>query len=375
MKVLNIITGGLKREGITTTQLVFMKNIDKSNIEMNIAAVRDNDPDIMEEFKKVGCKVIEFPDRNKKVVKYFYSLCLELRKGRYDIVHVHGSSSLLVIELLAAKLVGVPVRIAHSRNTRCNYMRLDKIFRVIFYGTYTDALACGEDAGKWLFGNRPFTIIHNGKDFSDFNFSNRLRKKERLMLGINNKIVIGHVGCFNEQKNHRFLIRVFEKIYEINSNTILYLMGDGPLYESIKDYVNELEIKDSVIFAGNVCDVSTRLQAMDIMILPSLYEGLPNVVLEWQAEGLPCLISDTITKECAPTELVEFMSLEADPEKWAEKALLMLENMGNRAENAEKAVRALRKAGFDIKNNAKDLVKLYEVLAYKRSKKNRRSFP
>lgn len=368
MKVLNIMTSGLRTEGIATTQLVFMRRLDKSKIEMNIAAVHDNDPYVINEFKKIGCHVVIFPDRTQSTIRYFFALYNELKKEKYDIVHVHGSSALLAVDLMAAKLAGVPVRIAHSRNTRCNNGKIDRLLRPVFYMSYTDAMACGEEAGKWLFGNREFKVMHNGKDFSDFCFSKKLRELERKQLGLDGKLVFGHVGRFNEQKNHKYLIDVFYRISQMRENAVLYLIGDGHLSAEIHKYVEELGIEDKAIFAGSVLDVSHRLQAMDFMIFPSLFEGLPNVVLEWQAEGLPCLISDTITRECAPSNLVEFMSLESSAQTWADKALQMLDSYQNREENAQRATTALKKAGFDIENNARELTAVYYKLLRKRNK-------
>lgn len=368
MKILNIMTSGLRTEGIATTQLVFMRKLDKSKIEMNIAAVHDNDPYVISEFEKIGCHVVIFPDRTQNTFRYFVDLYNELKRGKYDIVHVHGSSALLAVDLMAAKFAGVPVRIAHSRNTRCNNVKIDRFLRPVFYKAYTDAMACGEEAGKWLFKNRDFKVMHNGKDFNDFCFSMKLREQERKRLGLEDKLVFGHVGRFNEQKNHKYLIDVFYRILQMRENAVLYLIGDGHLSAEIHKYVKELEIEDKVIFAGSVSDVSQRLQAMDFMIFPSLFEGLPNVVLEWQAEGLPCLISDTITRECAPSDLVEFLSLESGAQVWADRALRMLDSYQNREENAKKATAALKRAGFDIEHNAQELAEVYDKLLRKRNK-------
>lgn len=359
IKILNILTNGLRREGISTTQLVFLNKMDKSSLQIDVAAVHNNDPAVIHDFEAIGCRVVTLPDRKKDTLQYFRRLMQTLRRGKYDIIHVHGSSAMLSIELMAAKMAGVPVRIAHSHNTTSGDAKLDRLLRPLFHRTYTHGLACGIDAGHWLFDGAPFTVVHNGQDFSNFHFSSDLRKQQRKKLLLENKFVVGHVGRLNTQKNHRYLLQVFAAIQAKVPNAVLYLMGDGPLRSQIEELARELGILDTVIFTGNVSDVSLRLQAMDVMVLPSLYEGLPTVVLEWQAVGLPSLISDSITKECAPSDLVSFMSLEEEAQKWAAKAIDIYEKQNNREADAARATLQLKEAGFEINKNAQDLEEMY----------------
>lgn len=363
LKVLHIMTGGLRREGISSTQLEFFKHMDRSKIEILVAAVHDDSEEMIADFLENGCKVYEFPDRQSDTVRYFFSLVRTMRKIKPDIVHVHGSSAIMSIELLAAQLAGVKVRIAHSRNTKTDNVKKDKMLRPLFNHLYTDGMACGEEAGRWLFGDKPFTVVHNGKDFKKFSYDSDTRIEQRNKLHLNGKKVVGHVGRINAQKNHEFLIRAFHEFEKRNPEAVLYLIGGGPLTEERKKQVEELGISEKVIFAGSVNDVPERLQAMDIMVFPSLYEGLPNVVLEWQAEGLPCLISDKITKECAPSDMVEFASIEDDPKIWADKMEQMLEQFTDRKEQAKRGTQALKENGFDIVDATRQLENIYLKLA------------
>lgn len=363
VKVFHIITGGLRREGIASTQLEFFKNMNLNKIEISVAAVHNNSPEMIADFQENGCKVYELPDRQDDTVRYFFSLVRTMKKIKPDIVHVHGSSAIMSIELLAAKIAGVKVRIAHSRNTKADNAKKDKMLRPLFNQLYTDGMACGEEAGRWLFGDKPFTVVHNGKDFKKFNYDSDTRIEQRNKLHLNGKKVVGHVGRINMQKNHEFLIRAFHEFEKRNPEAVLYLIGGGPLTEERKKQVEELGISDKVIFAGSVNDVPERLQAMDIMVFPSLYEGLPNVVLEWQAEGLPCLISDKITKECAPSDLVKFASIEDDPKIWADKMEQMLEQFTDREEQAKRGTHALKENGFDIVDATRQLENIYLKLA------------
>lgn len=359
IKVFHIITGGLQREGISSTQLDFFKRIDINKYEIIVAAVHDNSDEMIQEFESNHCSVLKFPDRQEHVFRYFFSLIKSIKEMKPDIVHVHGSSAIMSVELLAAKIAGVKVRIAHSRNTKADRKKLDKILRPIFNNVYTNGLACGKDAGEWLFGKKPFTIIHNGKDFTKLHYDSQLRILRREAYGLDDKIVVGHVGCFNYQKNHDYLIQVFNEFNSRHTNAVLYLMGTGTFLNKVKMQIKNIGIEDKVIFAGSVNDVDKRLQAMDIMVFPSKFEGLPNVVLEWQAEGLPCLISDKITKECAPSHLVEFASIEDDPKIWADKMEQMLEQFTDREEQAKRGIQALKESGFDIADATKQLENIY----------------
>lgn len=363
VKVFHIITGGLRREGIASTQLEFFKNMNLNEIEISVAAVHNNAPEMIADFQVNGCKVYELPDRQDDTVRYFFSLIRTMKKIKPDIIHVHGSSAIMSIELLAAKIAGVKVRIAHSRNTKADNAKKDNMLRPLFNHLYTEGMACGEEAGRWLFGDKPFTVVHNGKDFKKFSYDSDTRIEQRNRLHLDGKKVVGHVGRINAQKNHEFLINVFFEFEKRNPDAILYLIGGGPLTEERKKQVEELGISEKVIFAGSVNDVPERLQAMDIMVFPSLYEGLPNVVLEWQAEGLPCLISDKITKECATSDLVKFASIEDDPKIWADKMEQMLEQFTDRKEQAKRGTQALKENGFDIVDATKQLENIYLKLA------------
>ena len=362
IRVLHIMTGGIHREGISSTQLEFFKNIDMEKFEIYVAAVHNDNYQMIEEFRRIGCTVIVFKDRKKHTIEYFFQLVLKLNKLRPQIVHVHGSSAIMSIELLASKLAHVKVRIAHSRNTKADQVWSDKILRPLFNCLYTYGLACGEDAGKWLFGNKPYTVIHNGKDFEKFKFNESTRQKVRKQLHFEKKKIIGHVGTFNFQKNHEYLIKVFYEYQKKHPEAILYLMGEGPLKSAIEKLADHLEIREKIIFAGSVDNVSERLQAMDIMLFPSKFEGLPNVVLEWQVVGLPSIISNCITKECAPSELVEFESINESPEKWVKKINRMLEKYNNRYSQSDIGIKALKMNGFDIQDATKKLEDIYYSL-------------
>lgn len=364
VKVLNILTGGIISDGITHSWLNFCSEFRKQGItqwlQMDFVYIEKlSDSYIENKFLNLGTRVFHLPSRLHNLLNYIYSLYRLLVSEKYDIIHVNGSSSLLFIEMLVAWGARIPIRISHSHNTKCSYNLLHNLLSPFFNCLCNVRLSCGIDAGKWLFGNRNFIVIHNGNELSTFKFSLDKRTLKRLELNLENKIVIGHVGKFNYQKNHRFLIDVYEKVHQYLPNTVLYLMGDGKLLNEIKFISVTKNLSDSIVFANVVSDMSLQLQAMDIMVFPSLFEGLPNVVLEWQASGLPCIISDVITHECAPSSLVDFISLEDSAEIWAQHICNVISKNYDRKLESQKAIQALKKEGFDISDATSSLINVY----------------
>lgn len=358
IKILNIITGGLGREGITTTQLEFMKRLNKSSLTVDIAVVNNAEQEIINEFKRNGCNVILFPNRKKNIISYIKYLNKILKKNKYDIIHVHGSSSLMTIELLCAKLNHVKVRIAHSRNTRTDHKLVDMLLRPIFYSSYNFAIACGSEAGQWLFKNRDFFVLHNGKNLNEFKFNEDMRQKIRKKYKIENKLAIGFVGNLNEQKNIPFLLEIIKNNDKDNDNCIYFIIGDGKKRKLVEDFLKDNNLEKKVILTGRINNVNEFLNAMDIMLLPSLYEGLPNVVLEWQVSGVPSLISDKITKECKVLDLVEFLPINQGVQVWID-SIKSKGNLNNRTEQSVVGSEAIKKSGFDISENVLTLENLY----------------
>ena len=355
-KVLIISTGGLIKDGITSVITSYLKAMDRKGLDIFILGTICVEESIRKDIEGMGCVVIDFPNRKEKPLKYMAALARFIRKEHIDIVHTHGNSGTMAIEMTAAWLGGCKRRMAHSHNTKCEHIKADKVLRPIFNLLYTDAFACGEDAGKWLFGNRCFKILKNGRDISLYAFNENVREKERKELGINEQLAIGHVGGFVEQKNHRFLLEIYEQILRIEPTAKLFMIGDGPLKSTIEEIARS--ISNNIIFTGNVDCTADLLQAMVGMILPSLFEGLPLVAVEWQINGLPCILSDVVTKECAFSKTVEFLSLDDRAEKWAKRIVEIAHN-SKRSENASDAVKQAQAAGFDIKDNAALLKQYY----------------
>lgn len=357
IKVLMIL-GGLGKEGITNSVLTYLENLDMSDLEMTLGIAGEAENTALERAKKIGINIKFFPGRNVKPIKYFFALSVLVKKENYDIVHVHGNSATLGIDMLAAKIGGAKIRIAHSRNTSCTHPIMDKLARPIFDCTYTDGFACGEEAGKWLFGDKPFTVMPNGKNVDRFLFRQEKRDELRKKYQVQDKIVIGHAGVFNDQKNHKYLIRIFNELCKRHEYYELWLMGaDGGTLQDIKQQIKEDGLENKIRFIGYQSNVEDYLCAMDIMVFPSLYEGLPNVVIEWQMSGLPCYLSDTITRECCVMDNVKYLPLDVDASRWVEA----IEHcqIENRNAGQQLIKERMGQAGFDIKRDAEKLHQMY----------------
>lgn len=365
MKVLCINSNQLKNDGITNSILNYYDHMDRSDMEVDLLKTADIAPEIKGRIQEIGLRVV-FTQYRKHVIRYILSTAKLIRKNRYEIVHVHGSSAILSIDLLAAWLGGCRVRIAHSRNTKCDHKVIDKLLRPLFNVLCTERFACGQDAGRWLFGDRPFIVIKNGKDIAKFRFDPEVRESVRRTYGWTDHVVVGHVGNFNYQKNHEFLIRVFAELYKKNKKYRLVLMGSGTSYfDAAKEQVKKLGLEEAVLFMGSITNVPEMLQAMDLMLFPSRFEGLPNVVLEWQISGLPAIISDKITKECKVTELIQYLPIDKGEKIWTDEVLNMVIVPEDRKLQSEEACIRMREAQFDIQENAKNLKKIYRRLLKK----------
>ncbi len=366
IKVLNISTSRLNYNGVGIVLLNYFKYINKTKIRMDYLAPDVVDKKFKQEIKTTNNKIYELGYNGNKLkhkhpILYFFKILKIMKDEKYDIVHIHGSSSVMFVELLAAKLAGVKIRIAHSHNTKSDHSVLNYIFRPFFKILYTNAFACGEEAGKYLFGkNSKFEIIPNGKNIKDYEFNVETRKSIREKYSINNdEILIGHVGNFNYQKNHEYVIDVFYELTKMNPKYKLILIGNGDNFNKICELVNKRNLKDKVIFLGQIKveEVAKVIQAIDIIIFPSRFEGFPNVLIEWQIAGLNCIISDKITRAVKITELVEFMSIDDLPINWAKKIEKM--KLNDRIENKKRIEKKVIEAGFDIVSNAKNLETMY----------------
>lgn len=357
MKVLVINTVRFKLNGISAVIKNYYQAMDKKNLQMDFVAIDEPSEEYRSFFEDNHLRYFVFYKKN--IVNYFYKILELCRKEKYDIVHIHGNSANMAIELFAVKLGGVKVRIAHSHNTATMHPFMHNLLWPMFSKLCTTRLACGEDAGKWLYRDKNFTVLNNGIQTKNYAFSEEKRNTVRKELGIqDDEILLGHVGNFIEQKNHSFLIDVFSEVHSENPKFKLLLISDGILMPIIKDKVHSLGLDDAVIFLGKTLKVSEYLLAMDLFLLPSLHEGLPVVLVEAQAAGLICTVSDTVAKEADLTETSAFLQIDSVI-PWA-KSIEELEYMKRNREDASRDnIVLIKEKGYDIEQNADKLRQIY----------------
>lgn len=358
IKILIVNTVPTTRNGVTNVIMNYLTSIDMNGLVVDYLSLNQADQMYIDKIRLKGGRFYVLPRIPGKIVSYWTSLRRLVKDNAYDIVHIHGNSHTLVLELSAVRLAGCKVRMIHSHNTTCKYPITHKLLTPIFNLLCTDGLACGVNAGKYMFGSKPFKVLNNGVDTKRFAFNEKQREATRKLLGWENNHVIGHVGVFNEQKNHRFIVDIFEQLYHKDNKYRLLLVGDGSLRKVIENKVKEKGLEDSVYFTGNTDNVEDYLDAMDLLVMPSLYEGLPLALIEQQANGLLCVLSDTITKEVDKTGNLYFLSLNDSPAQWAnfidDK---ICDNF--RKKKSITAIEDIKRCGYDINSEAQKLKEYY----------------
>ena len=350
--------------GGTETYLIQQyRNIDKSKLSYDFVNI--NSHKVMaysEEITKNGDKVFNICARHKNPFKhYFQWIMLMIKESKnYHAITLNSNSLEYVFPLLISKLFKIPIRVIHSHNA--GYQHEIGVFRKLLVKfnsclvrwCATDYFACSSKAGKWMFGkNVAFRLIHNAIDVNRFKYRDTVREAVLNELGLKNSLVLGHIGRFDYQKNHEFLIKIFYEFQKFKSNSVLLLVGIGDNLPLIKRMVEELGIKNKVIFLGYRDDIPKLMQAIDIFLLPSRFEGLPLVGIEAQAAGVSCFFSNAITDELGITYLAHYISLKETPKFWAE---CILNNISNHRRDMSKEI---RQAGYDINEEIKNIENFY----------------
>lgn len=368
IRILHVI-GSLNSGGSQAFVMNIYRNIDRKKFQFDFVIDKENETFYMDEIKELGGKVYVLKNVKECNPIMFWKQWNEFFKkhSEYKIVHGHVRS-VAAIYLKIAKRYGV-ITIAHSHSTASRGNKLEQYvknimqFPIRYIADYL--FACSNEAGKWLFGKSAlkkenYKIINNAIDVENYVFNECKRNEIRRRLSIEEKVVVGHVGSFTYPKNHKFLIEVFYEVQKVKEDSVLLLVGDGILRPQIKKQIKELGIEDKVIFSGVVSNVNDFMQAMDVFVFPSIFEGLGMAVIEAQAVGLKCIVADTIPREAYVTDAVESIPLNRSIEKWSNQ---ILENMDNyiRINKQDSIINS----GYDIKNAAMRLQNYYLTMLTK----------
>ena len=356
IRILHVVTY-MGRGGLETMIMNYYRHIDRSKVQFDFLVHREFRADYDDEIETLGGRIFRLP----RLVPWSKSYLTALEQFfqehlEYKIVHVHQDCLSSVILKVAYKC-GVPVRIAHSHNSSQdkNFKYLIKLFykkQIPAYATHL--FACGKEAGDWMFNGATFRVLNNAIDTKQYALDSECRFRIRKSLQIpEDAFVIGHVGRFHAVKNHSFLLDVFAEVKERHEKVVLLLVGDGDLRLEMEKKAELLGIASSVIFTGIRSDVPDLMQTMDCFVFPSLYEGIPVTMIEAQASGLPCVVSDGVPVECDKTGLVKHIPLSGGVELWAEEILQ------TRSISRYNTREQIIQAGYDIEANAQWLQNFY----------------
>ena len=334
-----------------------------SDIQFDFAAVENKDGMLEKPLRNHGCNIYHVPRITKGVIANLKALKNIMSAHKYDAVHVHlGHFSCLA--LLCALVCGVKVRVVHAHiafvpETMAQRM-VRRILTPITKMLATDLAACGVDAAKWVWGNTTYNkgqvIVHNNAiktDIYKFNNAERIRVREEFGLA-NNQILVGHVGRISDQKNQLRLVNIFKAILNKKPNSVLIIVGFFDESYGLREEIKRLGIQNNVRLLGVRDDIPSILNAMDVFVFPSKYEGLPFTLIETQCNGLPCVSADTVSSLVKVSHAVEFLSLADSDEKWAAKAIEL-----SKAPHDAYCQQDIIKAGYDLDTEAQKLHNYY----------------
>lgn len=326
IRILYINGGIMDLGGISSYMMNYYRNIDRDKVQIDFVVHGFEKGVYDDEIINMGGNIYNIPIKSKDYFGNIKALKEIFANNRYKIVHSH-MDAMGIIPLKLAKKYNIPVRISHSHNTQHltnNKIKfiLNEYARKNLYKYSTHMFACSEKAGRWMFGDKLFDrgmvrIIYNAIDIDKFKFDKLKRDKIRKELSIGNDFIIGHVGRFDHQKNHLFLLRLFKKVLDKIENAKLILVGDGALKNIIEKEIIDLGIEKQVILLGARPDVNTLYNVFDMFMLPSLFEGLPVVGIEAQINGLDCLFSTNVPDEIDISNNSYFEDLDSDFLKWS----------------------------------------------------------
>lgn len=357
IRVLQVVSI-MDRGGEETMIMNYYRNVDRRKVQFDFLVHYEQRGIYENEIEALGGKVYRaFPIRPWNYNKYKRWLNNFFEKHNdYKAVHAHILENCGFV-INAAFDAGIPIRIAHSHLAT---PKLDYKYPFRIYGKYTlnkskttHRFACGIEAGKYLFGNQQFIVLPNAIDTSQFVYDQMIRDEMRKQLGVEDMLVLGNVARFHPVKNQSYLVDIFEQVHMKNPKSVLLMVGVGEEQENVRSKVREKNLDDYVFFLNVRTDVNRLLQAMDVFVFPSKLEGLPVSLVEAQAAGLPCVLSDRVSEETAITDLVQFVPLEKEPKYWAEIILLAVQS--KRKNMAEE----IKQVNYDIKSVARWLQDYY----------------
>lgn len=369
IKVMHFVSG-LVSGGVEQMLCNYCRFMDHNRYEFVVVYQHEPVIDCLEKIEAAGCKTVRITARCENFLVNLIQAYKVIKKYNPDIVHAH-MNLMNFCALFPALLAGVKIRISHSHIAEMDlsllFWIIGAISKLLIMVSANELIACGYEAGIYMYGKKRMAsgkvkLVENAVDLEYFEQNDELRRSFRKRLNIENKFVIGHVGRFTNQKNQIRLIKIFKSILEIESDSILLLVGTGELEADIKREVEILNLEKSILFLGTTKNMKEIYSSIDVFVLPSLYEGFPVVAIEVQAADIPAVFSDTIALTCKITDAVTFLSLDVSDQKWAQT---ILDVYNNKKINDLKEL----KNRYDIRGKAQMLDDYYTGAAEKWGRK------
>lgn len=356
IRILHIV-GAMYPGGMENFIMNLYRNIDRTRFQFDFIVHQQKDNDYTEEIEKLGGRVYLLPRLTRKPFSNLHRIRRLVRENHYPMVIRHTANALVAPQLLAAKSAGA-VTVCHSHNETDPQLRLHRMGQKLMRRAADIRLACSEKAGHWMYGDQSFEVIHNAIDIPRFAYRESKATKIREEFHLEGKHAYGNIANFIASKNHSYLLRIYREIIKLDPDAVCFCLGEGDLRPQIEEEIKELHLEERVILTGIRGDVPDFMSALDVLVFPSRFEGLPLTLIEAQAAGLPSLISDTITGDVIVTEgIVQQLSIELDPKEWAERAVLLAKEQSDRTCPYE----SIAAAGYDIRQ----LVQWYQEFIQK----------
>lgn len=360
------VHGGMERAGTEAVIMNWYRNIDINKISFDFTTFTKRECSHDKEIKQRGGSLIYVPSRsevgNLKHIYYLYRAIKD--NGPYDVVHSHMNFHGGIVALVA-KFAGVKKVICHAHNTSDEYLTLKRkveqsLLVILIHLFANRKVACSIEAGRYIFKNDNFSLIKNAIDETEFYpADDELQKKLydfKLKNNLENKLIIGHIGRFSIQKNHKFILNLAEDLYKNHQEFLIILIGSGPLESEIKELITAKNLNSHIMLLGSQTNINFWLNLMDIFIFPSLYEGLGVVLIEAQATGVPCIVSDTIPRAVdLGLELITFLDITNGTQTWIDKII----ERPQKNSNIKYIQKALQDKKYSIRGNIEYLMELY----------------
>lgn len=347
IRVLQIV-GAMYPGGLENFIMNLYEHIDREKVQFDFAVHARKENDYVEKIENMGGRVYLLPRLSRHPVKSLNALQKLLNENDYKMVIRHTANALVSPQLLVARRSGIKA-VCHSHTSTDPQKIMHYLGRMLMKKATDVRIACSPEAGKWMYGNLDYKVIKNAIDIEKFIYRKEADEKIREEFGCQDAHIYGHIGNFVYAKNHLYLMDIFSQILNIDENAMFICVGEGELRADIEAKIKELGIEKKVILTGMRKDAPDFMSAMDVMIFPSIYEGLPLTLVEAQAASLPCIISDVITRDVSMTkDLIEFRSISEDASEWAKRAYDLVNSKKDKQKVRIQQRESIASKGYDI---------------------------